>query len=49
MVDMAHGLVSKSLKNNYKPDDIIVLVAKIVDNKPSTLQQRFSVAFGGAQ
>lgn len=42
--DLAHNLVHRSLKNNYKPDDIIVLVAKVVDDKQSSPHQKFSQA-----
>ena len=43
-MDTAHNLVYRALKNYYKPDDIIVLVAKVVDDKQSGIQQKFSVA-----
>ena len=43
-MDTAYYLVYKSVINNIKPDDIIVLVAKVVDNKESPINQKFSVA-----
>ncbi len=47
LMDTAYNLVHKSVVNNLKPDDIIILVAKVVENKESANIKKFSVAPGG--
>ncbi len=41
-MDMAENLVNQSVKFYRKPDDILVIVAKVVENKETSLQQFYS-------
>ncbi len=42
IMDMAENLVNQSVKFYRKPDDVLVIVAKVVENKESSIQQFFS-------
>ena len=43
-MDAAEKLVYNSVKNYRKPDDIIVLIARVVENTTSQNRQLFSSA-----
>ena len=40
--DAVRNLVFNSVKFYRKPDDILVIIAKVVDNKPASIQQKFT-------
>jgi len=42
IMDLAENLVNQSVKFYRKPDDILVIVAKVVENKNASLQQFYS-------
>lgn len=41
-MDAAENLVYRSVKYYRKPDDILVLIGKIVENKPLSYQNKYT-------
>jgi hypothetical protein len=41
-MDAAENLVYHSVKYYRKPDDILVLIGKIIENKTETVHQKYS-------